>query len=220
MICDKKTIKEYFPSAISGEGLFTEIAKIEWFAGLSPSAFDTYFALKVGDKIGRNILDAFVNDDGIITGEKLTELAKIIYNVNIISWRNVYRDLTVTYNPIENTDFVETIKDHSTSSGETSSESEASGENSSETDNNRYGFNSSEAAPERKDEISGSDSSSGSSSASTSTKGTYEREYRKHGNIGVTTNAQMITSDLEVWKNKCADYFIRDICELIALSIY
>ena len=216
----EKKLKDYFPDAIAGDGLFSEIANIEWFAGLSPSAFDTYFALTAGDKIARSILDNYADADGHITGDNLKALAKVIYNVNIISWRNIYRDLTVKYNPIENTDFVETIKDHSSSSGETSSESEASGENSSETDNSRYGFNSSTAAPERKDEISGSDSSSGSSSASTSTEGTYEREYRKHGNIGVTTNAQMITSDLEVWKNKCADYFIRDICELIALSIY
>lgn len=216
----EKKLKDYFPDAIAGEGLFTEIANIEWFAGLSPSAFDTYFALTAGDKIARSILDNYADAEGHITGDKLKALAKVIYNINIISWRNVYRDLTVTYNPIENTDFVETIKDKSTSTGETSSKSEASSERGDENDANRYGFNSSEPAPERHDTSMGSDSSSGSSSASTSTEGTYDREYRKHGNIGVTTNAQMITSDLEVWKNKCADYFIRDICDLIALSIY
>lgn len=216
----EKKLKDYFPDAIAGEGLFTEIANIEWFAGLSPSAFDTYFALTAGDKIARSILDNYADAEGHITGDKLKALAKVIYNINIISWRNVYRDLTVTYNPIENTDFVETIKDKSTSTGETSSKSEASSERGDENDANRYGFNSSEPAPERHDTSTGSDSSSGSSSASTSTEGTYDREYRKHGNIGVTTNAQMITSDLEVWKNKCADYFIRDICDLIALSIY
>lgn len=216
----EKKLKDYFPDAIAGEGLFTEIANIEWFAGLSPSAFDTYFALTAGDKIARSILDNYADAEGHITGDKLKALAKVIYNINIISWRNIYRDLTVKYNPIENTDFVETIKDKSTSTGETSSKSEASSERGDENDANRYGFNSSEPAPERHDTSMGSDSSSGSSSASTSTEGTYDREYRKHGNIGVTTNAQMITSDLEVWKNKCADYFIRDICDLIALSIY
>ena len=214
-----KTLKEYFPTSLTGEGLFTEIAKIEWFPGLDPSNFDTYFALTAGDKIGREILDKFTNDDGIITGTKLTDLAKVIHNINAISWRNYYRDLTVEYNPIENTDFVEMIKDKSTNSGEAGSESSASAENDINNYNNRYGFNSSAAAPERHDVNTNVGTSGSTESSTSSSEGTYEREYRKHGNIGVT-NAQMITSDLEVWRNKIADLFIRDICDLIALSIY
>ena len=51
--------------------------------------------------------------------------------------------------------------------------------------------------------------------------GTYERELRKHGNIGVTTNAQMISSDIDVWKlNNFYDILCSDICKVIALSIF
>ena len=51
--------------------------------------------------------------------------------------------------------------------------------------------------------------------------GTYERELRKHGNIGVVTNAQMISSDIDVWKlNNFYDILCSDICKVIALSIF
>ena len=51
--------------------------------------------------------------------------------------------------------------------------------------------------------------------------GTYERELRRHGNIGVTTNAQMIASDIDVWKlNNFYDILCSDICKVIALSIF
>ena len=46
-------------------------------------------------------------------------------------------------------------------------------------------------------------------------------ELRKHGNIGVTTNAEMIASDVEVWKlNNFYDILCKDICDIIALSIF
>ena len=38
-----KTLKDIFPTAIDGNGIFTEIAKIEWFEGLDQAAFDEYF---------------------------------------------------------------------------------------------------------------------------------------------------------------------------------
>ena len=216
-----KTIKEYFPSALEGNGLFTEIAKTEWFPGLSPAAFDTYMILRVGDRLASNKLDFFVNDDGVVTGEKLTTLARVILNINAISWRNIYRDMTVQYNPIENTDFVETTKEKTTGTGEAATESTGSSTSGSDTANDVYGFDSTtEPVGNNATTISSSDTTGATTNTTNSSETVYEREYRKHGNIGVTTNAQMITSDLEVWKMKIADMFIDDICKVIALSIY
>lgn len=216
-----KTIKEYFPDAIEGEGIFTEIAKTEWFPGLSPSAFDTYMILRVGDRLASHKLEIFANDDGIVTGTKLSTLAKTLLNIYAISWRNIYRDLTVQYNPIENTDFVEIIKDKTTGTGEAASESTGSSTSGSTTDADVYGFNTTTTpVGDNKTTINASDTTGANTSTTSSSVTDYEREYRKHGNIGVTTNAQMIESDLEIWKNKIADKFIDDICKVIALSIY
>lgn len=205
-----KTLKDYFPDSLNGSGLFSAIANIEWFPGLSQSDFDTYFYLRVGEKIGKeNILDLYTDSTGKVTGDKLQALAKLIYSINIVNWRNIYRDMTAEYNPIENTDFTETIKDKTDSTGKVESES------SSNASNDRYGFNSSTSVHDTKGDTSAE------SSTDSETHGTYEREYRKHGNIGVQTAGEIITKDLPIWlTNRIADHFISDICDLIALSIY
>lgn len=207
-----KTLNDYFPHAIEGNGIFSEIAKIEWFEGLDPKSFDMYFSLKCGEKFGATTLKPFLSENGIVEGTNLTKLAKLIYNINKISWKNIYRDLTVEYNPIENTDFIETVKEKGNGATESTG---LNGSNSTIT-NNKYAFNSSSAVP---DTITGSQSSD-SATATTETATANEKELRKHGNIGVVTNADMITSDLLVWQNKIADLYIKDICDIIALSIY
>ena len=47
-----------------------------------------------------------------------------------------------------------------------------------------------------------------------------ERTVRRYGNIGVTTNAQMIQGEIEVWKFNFMARVMSDICDIIALSIY
>ena len=220
MIRDKKTLKEVFPHALEGNGLFTEIAKIEWFEGLSPAAFDTYFFITVGDRLAANKMQFFVNDNGVCEGENLSKLARVIFNINAISWRNIYRDLTVQYNPIENTDYTETLNEKALSTGDASTESTGSGGGTTTTTGSKYGFNSTEAVPDTVAETVDSNSTTANTATETSNENNVDRTIRKHGNIGVTTNAQMIESDLEIWKNKIADKFIKDICDIIALSIY
>ena len=217
---DKKTLKEIFPYALEGNGLFTEIAKIEWFEGLSPAAFDTYFFMQVGDRLAANKMQFFVNSDGVCEGENLTKLAKVIFNINRISWRNIYKDLTAEYNPIENTDYIETLKETANSNGEASTESTGSGGGTSTITGYKYGFNSTDAVPDSIAETVDSNSTTANTATTTDNTNTVERELRKHGNIGTVSNSEIIQMDLELWRNKIADKFIKDICDIIALSIY
>ena len=207
-----KTLNDYFPSAILGNGLFTAIAKEHWYPDISPAAFDTYFCLMAGEKLGAKVLEKFTDDEGEITGNNLNKLAKIILNINMNSWDHVYKTLTVEYNPIENTDYVETIKDKTGNVRTLDTENVTDGTNAG----NVFGFDSSTAVGDNSTDIDNTVTDSGT----ISDEGSYEREFRRHGNIGVTTNAQMISSDLLVWQNKFADIMISDICDIIALSIY
>ena len=218
-----KTLKEYFPASLEGTGIFTEIAKTEWFPGMDPAACDTYFYLRCGNKNGfEELLNNFVDSSGHVTGDKLTKLAKVIYNTYIINWRNIYRDLTAQYNPIENTDYVETTKEKTLSTAESSSSSEGSNENSNSNANDKYAFNSS-TQPQHDTASTGSSTDTTSASSETSSEGNtdFEREFRRHGNIGVQTAGEIITRDLPIWLGETiTDHFISDICNLIALSIY
>ena len=249
----KKTLSTYFPEGLEGNGIFTAISQITWFAGVQPSALDTYFMLKHGEKIASKVCDKFADDDGHITGAKLNALANVIHNAYITNWEHEYKTLTVEYNPIENTDFIETISDktHKENEGnnvttgkmDVTNTSSTTGEFTNSNELNVAGFNSSTnvAASDSTNTTNyGTDQDNPltvSSTASTdygtkdgtpitvdnsgSEDGTYERELRKHGNIGVTTNAQMIESDIDVWQlNNFYDILCKDICKVIALSIY
>ncbi len=50
--------------------------------------------------------------------------------------------------------------------------------------------------------------------------GTHTSEHRKHGNIGVLENQSMLQSEVDFWKWSFIDQVCKDICDLIALSIY
>ena len=209
-----KEVKEYFPDAVTGDGLFKAISNISWFPGIKPGSLDTYFVLMHGEKLASKFLDTFADEDGIVTGDKLKSLATIIHNKYINSWEHEYKTLTVQYNPIENTDYVETYKGSATgtSGGSTTEGGKVI------NDVSKGGLGSTTPVLDTKSETSFDQRTT---TVSGTSGGTDEHEIRKHGNIGVTTNADMISSDLDVWKlNNFYDILCKDICEIIALSIF
>lgn len=248
-----KELNEYFPDALEGNGIFTAISQITWFPGVIPAHVDTYFMLKHGDKLASKVCDKFADADGHITGQKLTNLANVLHNAFFVNWEHEFKTLTVEYNPIENTDYVEEINDVShkenvgnnvtTGKMTTTNENVTTGKFSSTNDVNVAGFDSASNVP-ASDSTSSSDYTGDGTDPLTVTSttttdyldkqhtpltvdatgsedGTYGRTVRKHGNIGVTTNAQMISSDIDVWKlNNFYDILCNDICKVIALSIF
>ena len=213
-----KELNSYFPDAVTGDGIFKAISNISWFPGIKPSNVDTYFMLMHGEKMGSRLLNAFANDDGIIEGDKLKALASMIHNKYIVNWEHEYKTLTVEYNPIENTDYIESY----TGSASGTAGGSATDSGKVTTTNDTYGFNSSSAVHESSSTTEFGTGNDARKTTTTSTSsGSDQHEIRKHGNIGVTTNAQMIASDVEVWKlNNFYDILCKDICDVIALSIF
>ncbi len=274
----KKTLNTYFPDALEGNGIFTAISQISWFPNVVPAHVDTYFMLKHGDKLASKILDKFADEDGHVSGAKLNTLANVIHNAYITNWEHEYKTLTVEYNPIENTDFIETIKDkthkdtegnnvtsgamtvsdNTTTTGTFDNTNVTTGSMEVSSEVNVAGFDSASTVP-ASDTSGTTDYDAGDnpvtvtnttnygtesdnpltvSSSTTTDYGdkednpvtvdstgsedvTYEREYKKHGNIGITEVSTMMQHDLDVWRlNKFYDILCMDICKVIALSIY
>lgn len=244
-----KELSTYFPDGLTGDGIFTAISQISWFPGVSPANLDTYFMLKHGDKLASKVCDKFADTDGHITGQKLSDLANVIHNAFITNWEHEYKTLTVEYNPIENTDYIEQIDDVSHSNnvgnnittGKVDNTSTTTGKMQTTDVNNVAGFNSattvkqSDGSTTTDYTMTGTDPLTVTNTSDYGTKtgtpltvdttntndGTYGRTVHKHGNIGVTTNAQMISSDIDVWKlNNFYDILCSDICKVIALSIF
>ena len=213
-----KELKDYFPDGITGNGIFTEISNITWFPGVNPSQLDTYFMMKHGDKLASKICENFADADGHITGAKLTALAGVIHNAYIKNWEHEYKTLTVEYNPIENTDYIEIYK--GSASGTAGGTATDSGKVT--TTNKTAGLGGSGYANDSQSETTfGTGNDARKTTTSSTSSGSDQHEIRKHGNIGVTTNAQMIESDIDVWKlNNFYDILCKDICDVIALSIF
>ena len=213
-----KELKDYFPDGIIGNGIFTAISNISWFPGVKPAQLDTYFMLMHGEKLASKILDNFTNEDGVIEGENIQKLAKVIHNAYITNWEHEYKTLTVEYNPIENTDYIETYTGSATGTAGGS----ATDSGKVTTTNKTAGLGGSGYANDSQSETTFGTGNDARKTTTTSTSsGSDQHEIRKHGNIGVTTNAQMIESDIDVWKlNNFYDILCSDICKMIALSIF
>ena len=211
-----KELYDYFPGVLeqTETGIFATISQITWFPGVDPTYLDTYFMLKNGEKLGSKILEKFADTDGHITGQGLSILANIIHNKYIKNWEHEYKTLTVEYNPIENTDYVETFSGKTHNKGD--SDTTPSGKVINEGD--VYGFNSSSAVHDSKGTQSYDNYKTESGFENNATD---EHEIRKHGNIGVTEVSTMMQHDLDVWKlNNFYDILCSDICKEIALSIF
>ena len=214
-----KELKDYFPDAVTGDGIFKAISNISWFEGVKPSAVDTYFILMHGEKLASKVLDAFADSNGEVKGDKLKALATMIHNKCIKNWEHEYKTLTVEYNPIENTDYVESYsgKASGTSGGTTTD----GGKIVTTTKLSGLGSSSLVNDSEITQDFAPTESTAHKTTVSANTSGTDQHEIRKHGNIGVTTNADMIQGDIDVWKlNNFYDILCKDICDVIALSIF
>lgn len=235
-----KKISDYLP--ITSDGIFTAFINPVWAIPFPDTQeLDQYFILRYGDRIGNKMLEFYAADDGTVKGDKLTALASMVYNINARKWEHLYGIYEAKYNPIENTDFIETIKettgntkviDSETAQNGTASTNSAGTSNGSNNNaNNVYGFNSvSEVGNSTNNGTdnnsttanSATTSSSGSTDDSTITdNGTHDSEHRKHGNIGITSNVQLMTEETSFWSDwSMIDLICKDICDLIALSIY
>ena len=249
MIVEMKTLNEYFDvSSIGLFSAFNNPVWVNSFQ--DASGLDLYFYMRYGDRIGNKFLDMFTDTDGEVKGNNLTKLADLIYLVNAKKWEHLYKAFMAEYNPIENTDFTEIITEATgntrvvdsdgTSSGTASTTSSATSSGTNSGANNKFGFNSSAAVGDTTS--SGSDSNTTTSTSTTNSSGTttedsttydtgtedttitdngnHTSEHRKHGNIGVTENVTMLEHEVEFWKWSFVDAVCKDICDIIALSIY
>lgn len=235
-----KQLIDYFP--IDQDGLFSAFQNPVWVVELPDSAeLDTYFMLNYGERLGSKIVDYYADaSDGTVKGDKLTALANMIYTLNSKKWEHLFKVYMVEYNPIENTDFVETINDttvnnrtgNSTSNSSGSATTNGTGTNTGNNSGsgNVFGFNSAAAVGDTTTTGNNTDTTTTNSTttstgnntdSSTSTdSGTHTSTHIKHGNIGITSNVELMTGEVNFWKWSFIDDICKDICNVIALSIF
>ena len=144
------------------------------------------------------------------------------------------------YSPIENTDVYEEVTEDNqlnrsvdsvkTNSNTVNSDTSTTASGTGSGADNRFGFNSSSAVGDRATSQNSSASSSTDVDTTETGRDTDNTEVtdnedkllkrHKHGNIGVTENTTMLAHEVEFWKWSFIDAVCKDICDIIALSIY
>lgn len=214
-----KTLKESLTTPNSG--LFTAFMNPVWAEAFPDTGeLDTYFFLRYGDRIGNKLIAFYENTSGIVTGDSLTALAKMVYDINARKWEHLFAVYTAEFNPLENTDFVETFTEHTEAEGNVDTTASGSTTLGSHTQNDTWGLGSSSAVPQSKSTNGGTDTTSNTSGTDTDSTVDHTSERRKHGNIGVTESTSMLQHTIEFAKWSFIDAVCKDICDIIALSIY
>lgn len=247
-----KKLSDYLPTI--NDSIFSAFNNPIWATAFQDSAeLDTYFYLRYGDRIGNKLINNYADEDtGIVDSTNLIHLAALVYSINSKKWEHLYKVYTSEYNPIENTDFVETYNDtrhnvtvgNSVTTGQmtTTDEGQTTGQMTNTVDNHVAGFNSvnnvnssdstntTDYGTENGNPVKtkntttvdyGTKSGTPVTTDATGTGDTtIDHELHKHGNIGVTETVTMLEHEVEFWKWSFIDQVCKDICDIIALSIY
>ena len=140
-------------------------------------------------------------------------------------WNKIYSALVdSSYNPLENYDMEEVETPDITKERDTTTKTKLTTTSSGSSSEDVFGFNSGVGVPSSENEVGsettveGSDDDNATHEEETET-GT--RELTRHGNIGVTTSQQMLTSEIELREhyNFC-EIVLNDIAKLLCLNVY
>ena len=153
-----------------------------------------------------------------------------IENTDYTETESITRDTDTTNGNTRTLNTTQTVDaDNSTSSSGTTT---VSGSGAS----NKYGFDSVAAVGDTtaSDSSTTTASTTATSSADSSTRDTgtvtdagtgsvdesVSRSLRKHGNIGVMTNVQLLRDDTDFWKWSFIDVIFEDVAKMITLAVY
>ena len=213
------TINELYESGIS---IFAALQEkdVPWKSLAISGELDTIFKNIKAKNLICNSLCEDITSEG---------LAGIIYSFNIENWKKLWENYTAKYNPIDNysrheeTVLTDTGNDTTVKNG--SMINTMAGSTTATDTSTIYAYNSDTAA-----NVTGGQSSVTPDTTTTDTfnnvedKRTLNTEHKTvsdiSGNVGVTTSAQMISENINLWKWNYFDDVFDSIIRLITTGVY
>ena len=188
---------------------------IELYMSRSGDKFISPLYQRMLESIGESI-------QGEETKEKLFDL---IVNKFALSWNKIWDALTTNYKPLENYDMEQTETPDITKERNTKSNTKITNTNEIETSQqNVFGFNSSDAVPSTSQEGSNTTTTEGNEDDNNTWEEETEtgtRGLTRHGNIGVTTSQQMLLSEVDLrTKTIFTDIVLKDVDSMLCLMVY
>lgn len=242
-------IKEAYPSAKSGDGIFTDMQAydVPWKNDDIATYLDTLYENHSGDKeCAKIVTNQLINNS--LTPVSRSVIALSVLTMYRTQWSKLYAVLSAEYDPIKNYDMVETESGSRENSAKNDSQATrheqgqrtysdtGTVQNAGSTDATTavYGFNSNSAVDS--DEMDSSLTNTETrnlaqtetpnitetqtESATSGNNEKFNRELTRSGNIGVTTSQQLLLSEIDLWKWSFFEQVFTDVDNILCLKIY
>lgn len=173
------------------------------FGDADPDILDLDFFSHYGERTIAPLVKSFVSE-GVLVGEGMQRIGKVLYSRYYEKWRRLYTTLTTDYDVLRPYNIV----DMTTEEGESAS----TNENETMFDSDVYGYNSANPVDDK--------DSRTSDSGKNENKHTLKRTYERHGNIGNTSYSELIQKELAARESNYLDIVFQDVAEMMTLQIY
>lgn len=224
-----RKIKEVFPNLLVDGGIFKQIFSNDRFGDLTAIQMGLAFFSHSGEKLINSLIENFVGENGKVSDADEAVIGALINDYFGDNWDRYFTTLSAEYNPVENYDKNSLITD--TESG--TDTNNVGGVNVTHTigntEENRYFKKANSIETYTRDSeqervTSNQHTTSDVSQPridSTTYGHTVTHNEHTHGNIGVTTGAQMVSGEIETRRRLMMfDIIIKDIDNFITLKIY
>lgn len=229
-------MKEVMPTLLTDGAIFKYLNRINTIVDADKLGV-VYFS-KSGNKSVNTLVENYIGDDGKISDANIETLGVLIAHYFDDQWSRVKEALLAEYSPIENYDRTELsthaftgtdIDQYGRQTHTIGSQTHEFGAVSMTDAHGVTSYNSTAITPDSQDTHSetvrtntdGIRNDEDGARSDQHTKGTTETiNSRVHGNVGVTTNQQMINAELELRKKNLIDIVMRDIDGFLCLKVY
>lgn len=197
------TINEFYEKNTSGIFELLNNKDVPWKNDINSGVLDnSYRYIHAANLICSSLCD---NID-------LDTIVEMLYSLNIENWNRLYSNYKAEYDPIENYNLIEESKRVNTGT----QGNKQSGTSTTASTASVYAYNVTTPNPA----TAGNATVTPNLENTRTDNLTEQNNLTRHGNIGVTTSAQMITENIKLWKWKYFNEIFKDLDGILTVGVY
>ena len=213
-------LSEVFPDWKSNKGIFDYISNPPWETEVDSSQLNLeYFGNHSGSKTVSPLVRKMLTN-GILEDSSRQALALLISSKFKVNWMRLWNAEIAVYDPVHNYDMHEEGTRTGSNRNESHSTDETQHGRSNTSRYSHYGFNSQESNPSDEDVTTEGGTTNLNRNGSVDYTIDEGTTLHRYGNIGVTTNQQMIEAERSIRMWNYFNSVYKDIDSVLAIKIY
>ena len=211
---------EAFPKWKENKGIFEYFPDPPWKDAISSVELNLEYFGNISGSKGISPLVSKMLTDGILEDSSRQALALLISSKFKVNWTRLWNAEIAVYDPVHNYD----MREYGTRSGNNRNESHSTDETQHGRSNtsrySHYGFNSQSSNPSDEDVTTEGGTTNLNRNGSVDYTIDESTTLHRYGNIGVTTNQQMIEAERSIRMWNYFNSVYKDIDSVLAIRIY